>query len=76
MPGQRYTHSEYALQHTVELLGNHLYTLYEHNQIHIYRVVFRFTQLDGIDYLVVRYLNTGLLPFEEFSEDQSFDEGS
>ena len=37
--------------------------------MHTYRVVFRFCQLEGIDYLVLRYLNTGALPFEEFSEE-------
>jgi len=31
-------------------------------------VVFPFCELEGIDYLVLRYLNTRALPFEEFSE--------
>jgi len=74
MPGHRYTHYEYALQQTVELFGTLLYTLHEHNLHHTYRVVFLFLQLENLDYLVLRYLNTGLLPFEEFSGDQSFDE--
>jgi len=72
MPGHRYTHYEYALQQTVELFGNLLFTLHEHNLHHIYHVVFRFVQLENLDYLVLRYLNTGLLPFEEFSEDLLF----
>jgi len=74
MPGHRYTPYEYALHQTVELFGNLLYTLQEHNLLHIYRVVFRFLQLENLDYLVLRYLNTGLLPFEVYSEDLLFDE--
>jgi len=73
MPGHRYTHSEYALQHVVELFGTLLFCLHEHNLTHTYRVVFRFAQLENIDYLVLRYMNTGLLPLEEFSEDLLFD---
>jgi len=74
MPGHRYTHYEYALQQTVELFGNLLFTLHEHNSLRIYHVVFRFVQLENLDYPVLRYLNTGLLPFEEFSENLLFDE--
>jgi hypothetical protein len=36
---------------------------------HTYQVVFRFCQLENIDYLVLRYLNTGALPFEEWAEE-------
>ena len=74
MPGHRYTHAEYALIRIVETFGNLLFTLHEHNLTHTYRVVFRFAQLENIDYLVRRYMNTGLLPFEEFSEDGSWNE--
>jgi len=74
MPGHRYTPYEYALQKVVELFGNLLYTLQEHNLTHIYEVVLRFAQLESIDFLVLQYLHTGLLPFEEFSEDQWYDE--
>jgi len=74
MPGQTYTPYEYALQKVVELFGNLLFSLHEHNQIRTYQVVIRFAQLDNMDYLVLRYLNTGLLPFEEFSEDRWYDE--
>jgi len=75
MPGHRYTPAEYALIRVVETFGNLLFTLHEHGLIHTYRVVFRFAQLENIDYLVLRYLNTGLLPFEEFSGDEhSYDE--
>ena len=74
MPGHRYTHSEYALQQVVELFGTPLFCLHEQNSTHTYRVGFRFAQLKNIDYVVQRYMNTGLLPFEEFSEDLLFDE--
>jgi hypothetical protein len=47
--------------------------LAEHCLTHIYTVVFRFCQLEIIDYLVLRYLITGALPFEEFSEEWLFD---
>jgi len=73
MPGRRYTPSKYALQKIVESFGNLLFKLAEHNLTHTYAVVFRFSQLENIDYLVLRYLNTGALPFEEFSREWLFD---
>jgi len=69
MPGHRYTQSKYALQQVVETFGNLLFTLEEQRLTHTYRVVYHFCELENIDYLVLRYLRTGLLPFEEFSED-------
>jgi len=69
MPGHRYTQSEYALQQVVETFGNLLLTLDGQRSTHTYRVVYHFCELENIDYLVLRYLRTGLLPFEEFSED-------
>jgi hypothetical protein len=48
--------------------------LAEHRLTHTYAVVFHFCQLENIDYLVLRYLNTGALPFEEFSEEWVFDD--
>jgi len=74
MPGHRYTQGEYALQRVVELFGNLLLSLHKLNLTHTYQVVFHFVQIENIDFLVLRYLNTGLLPFEEFSEDLLFDE--
>jgi len=73
MSGRRLTQSEYALQKVVESFGNLLFNLSEHNLTHTYRVVFRFTELENIDYQVLRYLNPGLLPFEEYSEELLFD---
>jgi hypothetical protein len=68
MPGHQYTPAVYALQKVVESFGNFLSELAEHRLTHTYAVVFRFCQLENIDYLVLRYLNTGALPFEEFLE--------
>jgi hypothetical protein len=73
MPGHQYTQIEYALQQKVESFGRLLSELEEHRLTHTYSVVFRWCQLEGIDYLVLRYINTGALPFEEFSEEWLFD---
>jgi hypothetical protein len=69
MSGQHLTQSEYALQEVVESFGDLLFQLEEARLIHTYQVVFRFCQLENIDYLVLRYLNAGALPFEEFAEE-------
>jgi hypothetical protein len=69
MFGHQYTQAKYALQKVVESLGNLLFELAEHRLHHTYPVVFRFGQLENSDYMVLRYLNTGALPLEEFSEE-------
>jgi len=73
MPGHRLSQSEYALQQVVKYFGTFLYSLEEHRVIHTYRVIVRFCKLEDIDHLVLRYLDTALLPFEEFSEELLFD---
>ena len=73
MPGHRYTQSEYALQQVVESFGNLLFSLEKQHWTHAYRVVLRFRKLENINYLVLRYLCTGALPFEELSEEWLFD---
>jgi len=73
MRGHQFTQAEYALQKVVESFGNLLFELAEHRLTHTYAVVFRFCQLENIDYLVLRYLNTGALPYKEFSEEWLFD---
>jgi hypothetical protein len=73
MPGHQYTQAEYALQRVVESFGNLLFEWAEHDLTHTYTVVFRLCQLENIDYLVLRYFNTGALPFEEYSEEWLFD---
>jgi len=69
MSGRHLTQSEYALQQVVGLFGDLLFRLEEAHLTHTYRVVFNFCQLENIDYLVLRYLNTGALPFEELAEE-------
>jgi len=73
MPGHHCTRAEYALQQTVESFGNLLFLLAEARLTHIYRVIFHFCENENIGYLVLRYLTTGALPFEEFSEDWLFE---
>jgi hypothetical protein len=73
MPGHHYLPAEYALQRVVETFGNLLFELAEYHLTHTYAVVFCFCQFENINYLVLRYLNTGALPYEEFSEEWLFD---
>jgi hypothetical protein len=73
MSGHQYTPAEYALQRVVESFGILRSELAEHHLTHTYTVVYRFCELQDIDYLGLRYLNTGALPFEEFSEEWLFD---
>jgi len=73
MPGHQYTPAEYALQKIVESFGNLLSELAEHHLTHTYAVVFHFCEIENIDYLVLRNLNTGTLPFEEFCEEWLFE---
>ena len=62
------------MQQIVELFGNLLFSVEEHRLTHTYRVVLGLCELENIDYLVLRYLRTGLLPFEEFSDEWFFDD--
>jgi len=74
MPGRQLTQAEYALQKTVESFGNLLLQLEELLLTHTYREVFLFCQLGNVGCLVLRYLNTHVLPFEEYSKDLLIDE--
>jgi hypothetical protein len=69
MSGRHLTQSECALQKVVESFGDLRFQLEEARLTHTYRVVFRFCQLENIDYLVLRYLNTSALPFDEWAEE-------
>jgi hypothetical protein len=73
MSGHQLTQSKYALQQVVELFGNLITQLEEAHLTHTYQAVFRFCQLENIDYLVLRYLNTSALPFQEWAEEWLFD---
>jgi hypothetical protein len=74
MPGHRYAQAEYALQRVADSFGNLLFEFAEHRVTHTYAVVFLFCQLENIDCLVLRYLNTGAIRFEEYSEECLFDD--
>jgi hypothetical protein len=58
MSRRHLTQSEYALQSVVVIFGILLSLLGEAGLTWIYQDVFRFCELDNIDYLVLRYLNT------------------
>jgi hypothetical protein len=73
MSGRRLTQSEYALQRVVELFGDLLIQLEDARLTHTYQVVIRFCQLENIEYLVLRSLNTGTLPFDKWAEEWLFD---
>jgi hypothetical protein len=60
------------MQKVVKNFGNVLFQLAEHQLTNTYAVVLHFCELENLEYLVLRYLNTGTLPFEEFSEHWFF----
>jgi hypothetical protein len=74
MPGHQYTPAEYAQKRVVESFGNLLFEIGKHCLTHTYAVVYHFSQIENIEDLVLRYLNTGALPFEEFSEEWLYDD--
>jgi len=74
MPGHHYTAAWYKLQKVVEGFGNLLCELAERSLTHTYVVVFGFYQIENIDYLVLRYLNTSALPIEELFEEWLYNE--
>jgi hypothetical protein len=69
MSSRHLTRSEYAQQQVVGLFGELLLQLAKGCLTHIYRVVFCFCEFKNINYLVLRYLNTGAPPFEEWAEE-------
>jgi len=73
MPGHWLNQQEYAQQQVVESFGNRLFQLAQQCLTHTYRVVYRICELENIDYLVLRYLNSGDLTYIEFSDEWLFD---
>jgi hypothetical protein len=73
MSGQHLAQSEDALQHVVVLSRDLLYQRDEAGFTRTCCDVFRFCHLENIDYLVLRYQNTGKLPFEEWAEEWLYD---
>jgi hypothetical protein len=69
MSGQRLSQSEYALQQVVVLFGKLRIQLDAAGLTHTYRDVLRYCELENINYLVLRYVNTDAGPFEEWAEE-------
>jgi len=69
MSGAHLSQSEYALHRVVMLFGELLIQLDEAGLTLTYRDVLRYCELENIHYLVLRYVNTGAGPFEEWAED-------
>jgi hypothetical protein len=68
MSGRHLKQSKYPLQQVVELFGTLLSQLAYAGLTRTYRDVFRFCEIENTDYLVLRYLNTGALPVEEWAK--------
>jgi len=64
-----WTHSQYAIQKNIELLGDIILQLDNQRSTHNSAVVAHFAYCNGTGYLVHQYLSTGLLPCEVFSEE-------
>jgi hypothetical protein len=69
MSGRHLSQSKYALQQVVVLFGELLIQLDEAGLTRTYRDILRFCELDTINYLVLRYVNTGAGPYEEWAEE-------
>jgi hypothetical protein len=66
MSGAHPSPYESALHKVVELFGELLTELDEAGLTRTYRDVLRFCELENIHYLVLRYVNTGAGPYEEW----------
>jgi hypothetical protein len=69
MSGRPLSQYEYALHQCVIQFGERIIQLEEAGLTHTYRDVFRFCKIEAIDYLVLRYVNIGQPPFEEWAEE-------
>jgi len=72
MPGRRLTQSRYAHQMNVEHVGDSIDQLEEQALTHLSQMVWHFFINIGIGCLVHWYISTGLLLYEEFSQDWFF----
>lgn len=63
------TPSQYAHQKVVETFGDHIMFYNEWGWTHTSRIVSYPTVKEGIEYYIGRYITTGLVPFEGFSEE-------
>jgi hypothetical protein len=69
MSGAHLSPYEYALHKVVVLFGELLIQLDEAGLFHTYRDVLRYCKLENIQYLALRYVNTGAGPYEEWAEE-------
>jgi hypothetical protein len=60
---------EYALHKVVVLFGELPIQLDAAGLTHTYRDILRYCQLENIQYMVLRYVNTGAGPYEEWAEE-------
>jgi hypothetical protein len=74
LSGKPLSSYEYAQQQSVVLFGELHIQLEEAGLGHTDRDVFRFCVLEHIHCLVLRNLNTGQVPFEEWAEECLHDE--
>ena len=63
------TQSQYAHKAVVETIGDQIRYFSERRLTHICRTRFLYVVILGIEYDVHRYITTGLLPFEQYSEE-------
>jgi hypothetical protein len=73
MSGAHLSPYDYALQKVVVLFGDLLIQLDEAGLTCTYRNILRFGELENIQYLVQRYVNTGGGPYEEWAEERLYD---
>jgi hypothetical protein len=70
MSGAQLSPYEYALNKVIVLFGVLLIQLDEAGLTRTYRDVLRYCELENIHYLVLRYVNTGAGPYEEWAEER------
>jgi len=64
------TQSQDAHKAVVEIIGDQIRYFNEWHLIHICRTLSLYAVIRGIEYEVERYITTGLLPFEHYSEER------
>jgi hypothetical protein len=69
MSGRQLTQSEYARQQLIVLFGERLSQLEKAGLTRTNPDVLGFCELENINFLVLRYLNTGQSPFKEWAKE-------
>jgi len=70
MSSWRPTHSQYAHQRVVATFGDLIIYFHERGSTHISRALSFSAIIEGVGYEVHRYITTGALPYEEWSEER------